>query len=211
MAVFAFASVHVLFRKKVIRNIVLGILALLFLVQTYINIDPYMHLKSYYAFTGKRFIYGAVYKEVPLGWAGDSRNFNYEYRFYESLLAKILRQINPDEDTIIVQAMVTHPEINLCGLETSVYWNTRTKKRTYDYKDPDSIYLKVPVLASPDEVQKFVYPDTFYLLTIPAFDYYKPQFFKEFEKHNYSVSGVYKAENTVGIMTVYKMTKSPGS
>jgi hypothetical protein len=207
LAVFAFASVHVLFRKKAVRNMVLGVLVLLFLVQTYINIDPYMHLRCFYTYTGKRFIYGAVYKEVPRGWTGDSRNFNYEYRFYESILEKILRQINPDEDTIIVQAMVTHPEINLCGLETSVYWNTRTKKRTYDYKDPDSVYLKVPVLDTLDDVQKYAYPDTFYLLTIPYFDNHNPQFLKEFEKRNYSGSGIYKAENTVGLMTVYKMSK----
>jgi len=158
-------------------------------------------------FTGKRFIYGAVYKEVPRGWAGDSRNFNYEYRYYETLLAKILRHINPDEDTYIVQAMVSHVEINLCGLETSVYWNTRTKRRTYDYKDPDSIYLKVPVLSSPDEVQKYVFPDTFYLLTIPYYDSFRTQFLKEFEARNYRVSDAYKAESTVGLMIVYKMSK----
>jgi hypothetical protein len=210
LAVFAFASVHVLFRKKAIRNIVLGLLALLFLVQTYINIDPYMHLRCFNVHTGKRYIYGAVYKEVPRGWAGDSRNYNYEYRFYEPLLEKVLRHINPDENTIIAQLMVSHVEINLCGLETSVYWNTRTKKRTYDYKDPDSIYLKVPVLNSPDEVQKYAYPDTFYLLTIPYFDTYRPQFLKEFEKRNYFVSDVYKAESTVGFITVYKMTKPFG-
>jgi hypothetical protein len=211
LAVFAFASVHVLFRKKAVRNIVLGMLALLFLVQTYINVDPYMHLRSFSVYTGKRFIYGSIYKEVPKGWTGDSRNYNYEYCFYESLLKQILRQINPDEDTIIAQAMVTHPELALCGLETSIYWNTRTKKRTYDYKDPDSIYLKVPVLNEPEDVQKYVFPDTFYLLTIPYFDGYTPQFLKEFTDRKYKVSDVYKAENTVGLMTVYKMTKLSNS
>jgi hypothetical protein len=211
LAVFAFASVHVLFHKKAMRNIVLSILALLLLVQTYINIDPYMHFRCFNMYTGKRYIYGAIYKEVPIGWAGDSRNFNYEYCFYETMLKKILRQIDPDEDTIIVQAIVSHVEINLCGLETSVYWNTRTKKRTYDYKDPDSIYLKVPVLNEPDEVQKYVFPDSFYLLTIPYFDSYTPQFLKEFEDHNYIVSDVYRAENTVGLMTVFKMSKFPDS
>jgi hypothetical protein len=209
LAVFAFASVHVLFRKRLGRNIVLGMLAILFLVQTYINVDPYMHLKSYNAYTGKRFIYGGINKEVPAEWSGDSRNYNYEYCYYESLLKQILRQINPEEDTIIAQAMVTNVEINLCGLETSVYWNTRTKKRTYDYKDPDSIYLKIPVLKEPEEVQKYVFPDTFYLLTIPYFDYYTPQFLKEFADFEYSVSDVYKAENTVGLITVYKMSKLP--
>ena len=207
LAVFAFASVHVLFQKKIVRNIVLGMLALLFFVQTYINVDPYMHSRSYFFYTGKRFIYGAIYKEVPTGRAGDSRNYNYEYCFYESLLRKILRQIDPDEDTIIVQAIATHPEINLCGLETSIYWNTRTKKRTYDYKDPDSIYLKVPVLKEPAEAQKYVFPDTFYLLTIPYFDNYTSYFLMEFADQKYTVSGVYKAENTVGLMTVYKMSK----
>jgi len=211
LAVFAFASVHVLFRKKTGRNIVLGMLAFLFLVQTYINVDPYMHLRSFYVYTGKRFIYGAIYSEVPAEWSGDSRNYNYEYRFYESLLKQILRQINPNEDTIIAQAIVTNVEINLCGLETSVYWNTRTKKRTYDYKDPDSIYLKIPVLKEPEEVQKYVFPDTFYLLTIPYYDSYTPQFLKEFADLEYNVSDVYKAENTVGLMTVYKMSKSSDS
>jgi hypothetical protein len=207
LSIFAFASVHVLFRRKAARNIVLGALALIFLVQTYYNIDPYMRLNSFYLHSGKRFIYGAVYKDVPRGWAGDSRNYNYEHTFYESLLKSILRQIDPDEDIIIVQAIATHAEINLCGVETSIYWNTRTKKRTYDYKDPDSIYLKVPVLNNPEEVQTYVYPDTFYLLTIPFFENYTPQFLKEFEKRNYSVSDTYKAENTVGLMTVYKMSK----
>jgi hypothetical protein len=211
LAVFAFASVHVLFRRKVIQNIVLSLLALLFLVQTYINVDPYMHLRCFSFYAGKRFIYGAIYKEAPYGWTGDSRNYNYEYRFYENLLQKILRQINPDEDTIIVQAIASHPEINLCGVETSIYWNTRTRKRTYDHKDPDSLYLKVPILEHPDDVRKFVYPDTFYMLTIPNFDNYTPQFLKEFADRKYSVSDVYRAENTVGTITVYKMSKSPGS
>jgi hypothetical protein len=211
LSVFAFASVHVLFRKKIMRNIVLGLLALLFLMQTYINVDPYMHLRSFYVYTGKRFIFGAIYREVPAEWSGDSRNFNYEYCFYESMLKQILRQINPDADTIIVQAIATNVEINLCGLETSVYWNARTKKRTYDYKDPDSIYLKVSVLSSPDDVQKYIFPDTFYLLTVPSFDEYTPQFLKEFADFEYGVSDVYKAENTVGLMTVYKMSKDSGS
>ena len=211
LAVFAFASVHVLFHKKAVRNIVLGMLAFLFLVQTYINVDPYMHLRSFSAYTGKRFMYGSIYRDVPAEWSGDSRNYNYEYRFYESLLKQILRKINPDEDTIIVQAMVTHMELALCGLETSIYWNMRTQKRTYDYKDPDSIYLKIPVLSEPEEVQKFVFPDTFYLLTIPYFDYFTPQFLKEFEDREYRVSDVYKAENTMGLMTVYKMSKLSGS
>jgi len=206
LAVFAFASVHILFRKKAARNVVLGLLASLFLVQTYINIDPYMHLRCYYVYTGKRYIYGALYKEVPVEWTGDSRNYNYEYAYCESLLKNILRQIEPNEDTIIIQARANHAEINLCGMETSVYWNTRTRKRTYDYKDPDSIYLKVTVLMRPEEVKKYAYPDTFYLLTLPNYDRYNPQFLKEFEEHNYSVSDVYKAENTVGLMTVYKMT-----
>jgi len=211
LAVFAFASVHVLFRKKVARNVVLGLLAGLFFVQTYINIDPYMHLRCFYFYAGKRFLYGAVYKDVPTGWAGDSRNFNYEHTYCESLLKSILRQIDPNDDTIIIQVMARHAEINLCGAETSVYWNTRTKKRTYDYNDPDSIYLKVTELREPEEVKKYAYPDTFYLLTVPNYDYYNPRFLKEFEEHNYSVSDVYKAENTVGWMTVYKMTKTSGS
>jgi len=211
LAILAFASVHVLFRKKALRNVVLGVLALLFLVQTYINIDPYMRLRSFYIYTGKRFVYGAVYKEVPEGWAGDSRNYNYEYNFYNSLLQGVLRQIEPDPDTIIVQMMVTHIETMISGLETSIYWNTRTKKRTYDYKDPDSIYLKVPVLNEPDDVQKYEFPDTFYMLTIPYFDYYKPLFLEEFKKRGYGVSDVYEAENTVGLMTVYKMSKPSSS
>jgi hypothetical protein len=211
LAILAFASVHVLFHKKVWRNVVLGVLALLFLVQTYINIDPYMRLRSFYVYTGKRFVYGAVYKEVPEGWAGDSRNYNYEYNFYNSMLQDVLRYIEPDPDTIIVQMMVTHVETMICGLETSIYWNTRTKKRTYDYKDPDSIYLKVPVLNEPDDVLKYEFPDTFYLLTIPYFEYYEPLFLGEFKKRGYSVSGVHKAENTVGLMTVYKMSKPSSS
>jgi hypothetical protein len=211
LALFAFASVHVLFQKKIVRNIVLGMLAILFLVQTYINVDPYMHLRSFNIYTGKRFLYGAIYKDVPKEWAGDSRNYNYEYCFYESLLKQILRQINPDEDTIIAQAMVTHPELAICGLETSIYWNTRTKKRTYDHKDPDSIYLKVPVLENPDDAKKYVFPDTFYLLTIPYFDNYTQQFLKEFADSEYWVSDVYKAENAVGLLTVYKMINLSGS
>jgi len=208
LAVFAFASVHVLFRWKLVRNIVLGALAVLFLIQTYYNIDPYMRLRAYYIHTGKRFLYGAVYKEVDAKWAGDSRNFNNEFTFYDSLLQGVLRQIDPDEDTIIAQMMVPHDETMICGLETAVYWNTRTKKRTFDYKDPDSIFLKVPVLYTPDEVQQYAYPDVFYLLTVPYFDGYKTQFFIEFEKRNYYITDTYKAENYVGRMTVYQMTLS---
>jgi len=210
LAVFAFASVHVLFRWKIVRNIVLGVLAVIFLIQTYYNIDPYMHLRAYYIHTGKRFLYGAAFKEVTPEWAGDSRNFNNEFTFYDSLLQNIFRQINPDEDTIIAQMAVPHDETMISGLETMVYWNTRTKKRTFDYKDPDSIYLKIPVLNSPDEVQRYVYPDVFYLLTVPYFDGLKPQFLKEFEKRNYYITDMYKAENHIGMMTVYQMTQSEG-
>jgi hypothetical protein len=165
-----------------------------------------MHLRAYYIHTGKRFIYGAVYKEVDAKWAGDSRNYNNEFTFYDSLLQNVLRQINPNEDTIIVQMMVPHDETMICGLETSVYWNTRTKKRTFDYKDPDSIYLKVPVLDTPDDVQTYAYPDVFYLLTVPYFDGFKAQFLKEFEKRKYYISDMYKAENMVGMMTVYQLS-----
>jgi len=211
LVIFAFASVHVLFRWKVVRNIVLGVLAILFLIQTYYNIDPYMHFRAYYIHTGKRFLYGAVFKEVEAKWAGDSRNFNNEFTFYDSLLESILRQINPDEDTIIAQMMVPHDETMICGLETAVYWNTRTRRRTFDYKDPDSIFLKVPVLNTPEEVQKYAYPDVFYLLTVPYFDGYKAQFLKEFEKRNYYITDMYKAENLVGMMTVYQLTLSQDS
>jgi len=211
LAVFAFASVHVLFRWKIVRNIVLGVLAILFLIQTYYNIDPYMHFRAYYIYTGKRFLYGAVYKEVDGKWAGDSRNFNNEFTLYDSLLQSVLRQINPDEDTIIAQMMVPHDETMINGLETRVYWNTRTKKRTFDYKDPDSIFLKVPIIYTPDEVQKYVYPDVFYLLTVPYFDGYKTQFLEEFEKRDYYITDMYKAENLVGMMTVYQMTLSEDS
>jgi len=209
LVIFAFASVHILFRWKIVRNIVLGILAALFLVQTYYNVDPYMHLRAYYIHTGKRFLYGAVFKEVDNQWAGDSRNYNAEFNFYDPLLQSVLRHIKPDIDTIIVQVMVPHDETMICGLETSIYWNTRTGRRTYDYKDPDSIYLKVPVLYSPEEVQTYAYPDVFYLLTIPYFEAFKTQFFKEFEKRNYYISDVYTAENLVGLMTVYQMTLAP--
>jgi hypothetical protein len=206
LVIFAFASVHVLFRRRLVKNIVLGLLAILFLIQTYYNIDPYMRLRAYYIYTGKRFLYGAVFKEVDNKWAGDSRNYNNEFTFYDSLLQDLLRQIKPDEDTIIVQVMVPHDETMICGLETKIYWNTRTQKRTYDYKDPDSIFLKVPVLHDTDDVLKYVYPDTFYILTIPYFERYKTQFLKEFEKRNYYISDIYRAENIVGFITVYKMS-----
>jgi len=211
LTVFAFASVHVLFRRKLVRNIVLGVLAILFFVQTYYNIDPYMHLKAYYIHTGKRFLYGAVYKDVDAKWAGDSRNFNNEFTFYDSLLQSVLRQINPDEDTIIAQMMVPHDETMICGLETAVFWNTRTKRRTFDYKDPDSIFLKVPVLYTPEEVQKYAYPDVFYLLTVPYFDAFKAQFLDEFAKRKYYITDMYKAENLVGMVTVYQLTLSEDS
>jgi hypothetical protein len=211
LAVFAFASVHVLFRRKIVRNIVLGLLVVIFFIQTYYNIDPYMRLRAYYIHTGKRFLYGAVYKEVDAKWAGDSRNFNNEFTFYDSLLQSVLRRIDPDEDTIIAQMMVPQDETMICGLETAVYWNTRTKKRTFDYKDPDIIFLKVPVLYTPDEVQQYAYPDVFYLLTVPYFDGFKTQFLMEFEKRNYYITDTYKAENFVGRMTVYQMTLSEDS
>jgi hypothetical protein len=211
LSIFVFASVYVLFRRKAVRNIVLGVLVVVFFIQTYYNIDPYMHLRAYKIHTGKRFLYGAVFKEVQAKWAGDSRNFNNEFTFYDSLLQNILRQINPNEDTIIVQMMVPHDETMICGLETLVYWNTRTRKRTFDYKDPDSIFLKVPVLYSPEEVQNFVYPDTFYLLTVPYFNVFKEQFLKEFEKRKYYISDMYKAENLIGMITVYQLTLSEDS
>lgn len=215
-------AVQALFRKQVLRHAAGGGMALLLLVQTYWTIDPAIFLTSESIDTGKTQLYklalpgdprvamklGTDYGpgiEVP----GDLYAYNLEYSFYDGLLDEMLTDISPDEETQFVLLDVINYELHLYGNHYKIYWNTRTEHRTYDSKDPDSIFLENERDVTTQQIcsGQARLDSHFYLLVPARVD--ASLAISALEADGYELTYESMPENLYGELFVYGFTLSP--
>lgn len=215
-------TAQTIFNSKIIRNTFLGIMTVLLCIQTYWTIDPAISLFSPKSIdTGKILRYKlATSKDSRSGMnlgidygkgievLGDLYTYNFEYTFYDDLLQKTLIDINPTKkDTFYVLDIIDY-ELHLCGSANrnyKIYWNARTKKRTYNNKDKDSIYLNEKSITTQELKEKnkkeLDLPNNFYVIVASRVD--ETEAIKALEKRGYQVTYELHPENIYGTMSVY--------
>ena len=207
-------AVQIIMRNNRGRHILASGMALLLLIQTFWTIDPVILFTSDRINTGKKNMYKLalrddhrpgmnIGKDYGPGYEVicDLYTYNLEYNFYDDLLDQALMDIQPNEDTQFVQLDVMWYETHLFGNKYRIYWNTRTQGRTYDGKDPDSIFLKQRDAFTEEICNGGTdFGEKFYLL-VPA--RVNPlDAITAFEEHGYNMVYEFHPQNIYGKMHV---------
>lgn len=208
--------IRLLTRKNWMQVVLGGLMVLLLLIQTYWTIDPVLIFTSESAYSGKKPIYmlalpGDTRVAMKLGSDfgkgymvyGDLFTYNYEHVFYDDLLDQALAEIAPEPDTQLVLLDVIYYEMHLNGNRYPIYWNTRTKHRTYDGSDPDSIFLGNNPYVTTDWIcEKIVkFDDEFHLMVPARVD--PSTAIESIEGQGYRLVNEIHPENFYGKMSVY--------
>lgn len=213
----------VVFKKEYIRNVVIGAIAILLMIQTYWTIDPSILQSAQFIDTGKIQLHKlASLKDERLSMnlgtnygpghhiLCDLYAYNIQYNYYSDLLDKLLEKINPTEkDTFYVLDLFEY-EIHLSGSANrnyKIYWNPRQKKRTYDEKN--NIYLDSKSITT-DEVVNLVKSgqkelNKFYIIVVPRVD--EREAIEAISKSNYMINNEIDVENLYGSMKVYEVKR----
>ncbi len=214
-------------KRELLRRVAFWGMTMLLLVQTYWTCDPSLMLFSSYKIdTGKKKMYKIATSRderpgMNLGMSygegicvlGDLYTYNLEYSFYDDLLSKMLQDINPSiEDTFYVLDIIDY-ELHMCGSANrnyKIYWNSRTKKRTYNSYDKDSIYLNERSITSDQlensSLEENKLPDNFYLIVVDRVD--AKRAVNALYSMEYNLNYTRKYENYYGRISIYNFSKS---
>jgi len=183
----------------------MGALIALLFIQTYWTIDPSIFKYCKGVNTGQTKVYDLVGGNR---FFGDAYAYNMEHNFYNSLIEKTLREIDPTRDDPCYVLDVGTYELHLNGMQYPIYWNVRTGRPTYDVKDPDSILLPVYTISTKSLVAKegpLSLKDHMYLFVPARIDETKA--LQRLQADGYRVVKSYPAENLYGAMNTYELQK----
>lgn len=200
---------------------VMGVLAVLLLIQTYWTIDPVILVHGSGIDTGKKTLYrlaldqdsrsgmnlGADYSEYTA--VGDIYAYNIEYSYYNSLIREAMTEIEPDkEDQFYILDLITY-EMHLSGEQYPIYWNSRLGKMTYDGEDEDSILLSQESIKTEDlcaaDIGSLELEEEFYLVVAARVD--EQAAVDRILEEGYEAAEVLEYENLYGAMSVYRFVK----
>ena len=214
----------VILKKKYLQKALIGLLGMLLVIQTFWTIDPSIKVNKSID-TGKKQIYKVAFGSdtrpgmnlggtygLGLEVMGDVYTYNLEYSMYDSLLQKLLSEINPTEEDNFYVLDILDYELHMCGSYNrnyKIYWNSRLKRRTYDSEDKDSIYLNEHELLSEYLLNtpkgKLDLPKHFYLMVVDRVNSDDAEV--RLEKEGYTMEKEYLAENIYGKLHMYEFKK----
>lgn len=214
----------VIFKKKYLQKALIGLLGMLLVIQTFWTIDPSIKVNKSID-TGKKQIYKVAFGSdtrpgmnlggtygLGLEVMGDVYTYNLEYSMYDSLLQKLLSEINPTEEDNFYVLDILDYELHMCGSYNrnyKIYWNSRLKRRTYDSEDKDSMYLNEHELLSEYLLNtpkgKLDLPKHFYLVVVDRVNSDDAE--ARLEKEGYTMEKDYLAENIYGKLHMYEFKK----
>ena len=163
-----------------IRAILAVCFTLLFIIQTYLTIDPAITLYCNYIDIGKSKVYrlSSHSDDGTIMWGnnilmGDYYVYNYQHMETMHLVRDLFAETELTENDC-VYLIGTHPyEYNLRGAwreNYKVFWNTRLKTFTFDAQDKDNIYLKIHPYTNAKWKTKKHLPKQLYVFVAPQFE-----------------------------------------
>lgn len=211
-------------QKEKTRNIIASIMIFLLLIQTYWTIDPaIIFFSSARINTGKTNRYKLTISKdnrpgMNLGTDygkgievfGDLFAYNLEHAFYDDLLQDMLFDISPDSETNFYVLDIIDYELYMCGSANrnyKIYWNTKTKKRTYNSDNKHCVYLNEKSITSQELFDKDLnLPDMFYLIVVSRIDESKA--INSLNNKGYSIIYENHPENMYGKISIYGFEKN---
>jgi len=213
MSIGCVGAICYIWKRKIVRALVMGVIITLFLLQNYFNLDPSLTFGNQKINAGYQYIYSPTgeYSFMDTSFMGEMYVYNRTFDYSEDLLSQMLKKINPDRNDHFVFISMNWYEIYMDGdLEQTknfIYWNPEQQKRTYDNDAEGSILLKmVSVNESyllPDK-SKNLENDFYLILTArePAAVYCS-----DLIASGYTITESYKVENYIGYFMVYHFVR----
>ena len=210
-------SVKILVDSKRYFSIITGIVFILLLVQTYFTIDPSILIGNSYIETGGNKLYKLAFdgdKRPSMnigvdygrgyGSVGDIYAYNTQYNYYDSLIRKMLQDIQPDSNTQFVLLDVDRYELNI-HTAYKTYWNPKKQRLTYN--KADGLGLNVSYIISDELINADDYylADDFYMIIPYRVD--EADVLASLENHNYKVENSVEYSNMNGSMRVLHIKK----
>lgn len=210
-------SVKILVDSKRHFSIITGIVFILLLVQTYFTIDPSILIGNSYIETGGNKLYKLAFdgdKRPSMnigvdygrgyGSVGDIYAYNTQYNYYDSLIRKMLQDIQPDSNTQFVLLDVDRYELNI-HTAYKTYWNPKKQRLTYN--KADGLGLNVSYIISDELINADDYylADDFYMIIPYRVD--EADALASLENHNYKVENSVEYSNMNGSMRVLHIKK----
>lgn len=171
--------------KRIIKLVVLVMLNILLIVQTFWTIDPSITLYADTIDTGVKKMYKLAYKgddRAGMNLAGgaegqypilsDIYTYNLEYTFYDELLERTLELVNWDVAKKVYVLDISPYELNISGRgygDYRIYWDREKTYRTFEKEG--NIYVDVGQLYSEEivtETNKEIFEKNYFYMIVPG-------------------------------------------
>ena len=188
---------------------------MLFLAQTYYNLDPLIAYDNPKILAGNQYIYSPTApwytKMFQLSFLNEMYVYNRTYAFTDDLLDCALAKVNLNKSDPILTAGCDYYELYLFR-DTSmtgnlIYWDPVNLRRTYDSAAvgafvPNFLFFKDEDILDGSEI---ALSDDFYYI-LPARR--TSDYLEAIEKRGYTVKDSFKVENYIGYLNVYHLVRS---
>lgn len=204
--------------RKIMESII-EIALLLMVIQTYYSIDPFIISKRFGLETGNGVLYKLAFnsddrKGMNIGMdygkgygsVGDVYAYNVQYNYYDTLIKKMMNEIQPDIFTKFYILDVVDYEMSLTGQQYPLFWDPEEHVLTYKQND-DSFMLNVQCVISGDIINGMTQPceSEFYLVVPYRVD--ENDAIQSIQKNGYYIKGMKEYKNNNGAIKVYNMIK----
>jgi len=204
-------TISYIWRHQLVVKIMMGGLILLFLFQSYFNLDPSLMVGHEKINLGYQYIYSPT-KYNSESYVGEMYVCNITYSYSENLLDQMMKKINPDKNDYFLTTDDNWYELCLIGdarlSSNPIYWDPVREKRTYDSKGDDVFIPKISSCSSSDILSDKVLDlvDDFYLI-IPARED-GDAYCSALKTRGYSIADSFVVKNYLGYLTVYHIFRS---
>ncbi len=133
-------AVSNIWENQTLVKITMGVVILLFLLQSYFNLDPSLYLGNHKINMGYEYICSPTANSgfMDLSYIGETCVYNRTYTYCDDLLEQAMVRIKPDDKSQFVTVDVDWYETYLIGdpnqTKHLIYWDPISMKRTYDYR-----------------------------------------------------------------------------
>ncbi len=214
MSIACVGAIIYIWKRKIVRTIVIIGLIVLLLIQNYYNVDPVLTLGNKKINLGYEYIYSPTgnFAFMNTGFVGEMYVYNRTFDYSEDLLSQALRKIDPDKNDNFLFVDMTWYELYMVGdiLQTKnlIYWNSVQQKRTYDNTADGSFLLKMKAIPKKDLLpdNSDVWDDDFYLFLTA----YQPDeiYCNDLVVDGYTLLDSFRVKNYIGYLSVYHFVRA---
>ena len=207
-------SLKVLFCDNRRTTVSLCVLGVLFLIESYITIDPIIILGRSPVETGGLPLYKLSFdrdtreylgKTYGRGYQciGDLYAYNTQYLFYNSLIEEMVETVEPTNDAEYCVLDIAPYELHLSGSsQYTFYWDTEKKKMVYQKNNKSTIKIKEQGIVT-DSIEYVNFDNDFYLVVPSRVD--EAEALMKLSARGYAIGSVKQYHNVDGAMRVYHL------